>query len=723
MYNPVNKLYQFGPFQIDGEERLLLRNGERIPLTPKAFDTLLILVEKNGRTVEKEELMRLIWPDVAVEENNLSQNIHAIRKALGETPQGTQYIETLPRRGYRFLGEIEKHSADKTEAIFQTEPTVAQVPAPNSAQSAEKKYWSQWISIGLLAALLFVGGLFFWRRAAESAQHPMGELKLTRVTTTSNSWDVAISPDGKTLAYIQGDAGLQSLKLKPVSGESESELIAPVEARYRGITFAPDGNSIFLTRKEKGATAFVLYQRNLHSPEQKVILPQVDSAVTFSPDGKKIAFVREDQTTGKSSLIVANNDGSNEKLLVTHQMPDYFSVDGPSWSPDGKLIALSVGQTKPVFHFRIATIQVSDGQESFPSDAKWAWAMDVAWLANGKEIILIGRHHNEGTNSNQVWRVTLATGQAQKITNDLNDYRGLSLTSNSQKLVTVQAETRANIWIQDQVGNAQPITITADAASQNGYDGLDWTPNGQIVYTSLRNGQQDLWRIDPKSQINERLTSDVNDKAVSPSVSNDGRFIVFNSGRVGIPRVWRIDIDGKNPQSLTNSNIDIQPFCSWQQNWAVYSSDKDGRRTIYKIPIDGTSTATPQMLIDKFAEAPAVSPDGNFIACHYQADNNSPPQIAIIPAQGGAPTQILPIPIFSRVNVRWHPLEKSLSYLSRSDNQTNLWVQSLGGREPKKITNFSGERIFAYAWSRDGKRLAFSRGTVNRDVVMINGLE
>lgn len=720
MRSSANKLYKFGPFQVDGEERLLLRNGERIPLTPKAFDTLLILVEKNGHTVEKEELMRLIWPDVAVEENNLSQNIHAIRKALGETTQGTQYIETLPRRGYRFLGVIETSPASESEAILPTEPPPLQTVPAIPSQSVKKQSRSIWIVAGLSACIVLIGGLFFWRRATESVQRHAPELKLTRMTTTSNSWDVAISPDGKTLAYVQGD-GLQSVKLKPVSGESESELIAPMEARYRGITFSPDGNSIFFTRKEKGAMAFVLYQRNLHSPEQKIILPQVDSAITFSPDGNKIAFVREDQTTGKSSLIVANIDGSNEKLLATHQTPDHFSVDGPSWSPDGKTIALSVGLTKPVFHFRIATIQVSNGQESFQGEAKWAWAMDVAWLANGKEIILIGRHHNEGTNNNQVWRVNVASGQAQKITNDLNDYRGLSLASNSQKLVTVQVETRANIWIQDQAGN-QPIVTTVDAASQNGYDGLDWTPGGQIVYTSLRNGQQDLWRIDPKTQINERLTSDVNDKAVSPSVSNDGRFIVFNSGRVGIPRIWRIDIDGKNPHSLTNSNIDLQPFCSWQQNWAVYSSDKDGRRSIYKIPLDG-APATPQMLIDKFAEAPAVSPDGNFIACNYQADNNSPPQIAIIPAQGGAPTQFVSIPIFARVNVRWHPLEKSLSYLSRSDDQTNLWLQSLAGGAPKKITNFSGERIFAYAWSRDGKRLAFSRGTINRDVVMINGLE
>src|SRR5215470_4084201 len=112
MSNQVNHLYEFGPFRVDVEERLLLREGEAVPLTPKAFETLLLLVESRGHTVEKDDLMRRLWPDTFVEEANLTNNISLLRKALDDTPNGHEYIKTVPRRGYRFVAELRQVSED-----------------------------------------------------------------------------------------------------------------------------------------------------------------------------------------------------------------------------------------------------------------------------------------------------------------------------------------------------------------------------------------------------------------------------------------------------------------------------------------------------------------------------------------------------------------------------------------------------------------------------------
>src|SRR5881394_375954 len=101
------RIYRFGPFEIDFEQRLLLRAGDSVPLTPKAFDTLAVLVARQGKLVDKEELFRLVWPGTFVEENNLTQNISVLRKVFGEG----DYIETIPRRGYRFLMKVEDVSA------------------------------------------------------------------------------------------------------------------------------------------------------------------------------------------------------------------------------------------------------------------------------------------------------------------------------------------------------------------------------------------------------------------------------------------------------------------------------------------------------------------------------------------------------------------------------------------------------------------------------------
>src|SRR5215470_5596014 len=116
MSEQMSHLYEFGPFRIDVAERLLLRDGEAVPLTPKAFETLLLLVESRGHTVEKDELMGRLWPDTFVEEANLTNNISLLRKALEESPNGHEYIKTVPRRGYRFVGDVKTVVAEDMAA-------------------------------------------------------------------------------------------------------------------------------------------------------------------------------------------------------------------------------------------------------------------------------------------------------------------------------------------------------------------------------------------------------------------------------------------------------------------------------------------------------------------------------------------------------------------------------------------------------------------------------
>src|SRR6266404_8288010 len=107
MGKQANQLYEFGPFRLDTVERVLFREGEVVPLKPKVFDTLLVLIERSGHVVEKDELMKTLWPDTSVEENNLNQNISTLRRVLGETRGENRYIATTPGKGYRFIAEVE----------------------------------------------------------------------------------------------------------------------------------------------------------------------------------------------------------------------------------------------------------------------------------------------------------------------------------------------------------------------------------------------------------------------------------------------------------------------------------------------------------------------------------------------------------------------------------------------------------------------------------------
>ena len=100
--------YHFGPYRLDASQRVLLRDGKPVSLTLKAFDTLIALVQKQGLVVEKDDLMKQVWPDACVEDSNLTQNIFTLRKVLGETAEGLKYIETVPRRGYRFVAPVDE---------------------------------------------------------------------------------------------------------------------------------------------------------------------------------------------------------------------------------------------------------------------------------------------------------------------------------------------------------------------------------------------------------------------------------------------------------------------------------------------------------------------------------------------------------------------------------------------------------------------------------------
>ena len=725
MDNISNHFYEFGDFCLNTREKLLLCQGERIPLTMKAFETLLILVERHGHIVEKAEIIQRVWPDAVVEENNLNQNISAIRKALGENGHEQHFIETLPRRGYRFIGEVRERSGEMMDERVMLHAQIAaplaikEAVSPSTELSRQPNRTPQialfsTISLAVIAGLLYFAGA---KTSSSVSPPPPPSIKFNRLPATNDAWETAISPDGNLVAYVTGDAGRQSLWLKQLEMGTDTELLANEEMRFRGLAFAPDGKSLYYAQQQKTSSEHILYQKPILGGEGKRLLAGVDSTVTFSPDGKHLAFVRESHSKGQSSLVIANADGSAERILITRKMPNYYPVEGLSWSPDGKLLAVAAATTTPNFHFQIMAVQVGSGQETPVGSTQWEWAAKIVWV-NAQTLALIGRRVERGISTNQPWLIDYPSGQSHKLLTTLNDFRSLSVSRDGKNLLTVQSETRADLWLVPEMEINRARSITTDSASQTGSDGLDWTPDNRIIYTSIANGHKNLWIMQANGTQAKPLTTEEQDNAANPSVTADGQQVVFNSGRAGFARVWRIDVDGKSPTELTHGNLDLNPFCSLLEGTVYFSQRLADKRQVYRIRIDGSEP--PQALTDKLTDYPVASPDGKFIACLYQETSNSPQKVAVIPAQGGAPTQLLNLPVFPFSSLRWHPNGKALTYLTRKDSAMNIWQQPLTGGAPEKLTDFKSDRIFAYAWSRDGRTLACSRGTINREVVMIS---
>jgi Tol biopolymer transport system component/DNA-binding winged helix-turn-helix (wHTH) protein len=734
MSSPAKHLYEFGPFRLDTAERTLLRAGLPVPLTPKAYEVLLALVRRAGHIVEKDELMKDIWADAFVEEGNLTHHVFTLRKALGEGGDGREYIETIPRRGYRFVSpvrEVRDESIDlpENQLGLVTSPTdngkastAAEIENLTRGTTGYKK-GAVLITI-LLAFILAVLSAYKYFNRGGSESHSTAnsqKMKVRKLTSNSRATIAAISPDGKYVVHSQeDDSGRQSLWLKQVATLSEVQIVPPAEVKYFGINFTPDGSYLYYVMGEKNRSAGVYQIPAVGGTPRKILQGINDGPITLSPDGKRFAFLNQGQS--ETSLWTANADGSGERELATRKRPEWFDLEGgPAWSPDGRVIACSVGgvdaggryKASPKRYtqdYTVVGIDVESGEQKPITTRRWYEGGQVAWRTDGGGLVLVA--------DEQVWQLSYPGGEARKITNDANQYIGISLTADSSALVTVQQDNESSIWVapSDDVGSAHPVT----SGAYEGWRGLSWTPDGKIVYSSMASGNWDIWLMAADGTGRKQLTADEVSED-QPSVSADGRYIVFRS----TGHIWRINIDGSDPQQLTNGPGEGWPECSPDGKWVVYVSfAASAPQNLWKVPIEGGDAVPVTGMISTL---PAISPDGKLIAFRSDAADQFV-KISVMSFADGRLLKAFDIqPTTMMVGdykvLRWTPDGGGLAYIDTRTGAANIWARPLDGGPERQLTNFKSEQIFKFAWSRDGKQLAITRGAMMKDVILISGFE
>jgi Tol biopolymer transport system component len=544
---------------------------------------------------------------------------------------------------------------------------------------------------------------------------------MTKLVDTGNAIDAAVSPDGKYVAYVLEEPGTQSLWGQQVGAVSNAWPIVDRSAqRFWGLTFSPDGNYIFYVVFDRSLNTYVLYQTPALGGVPKRIIEDVDTAITFSPDGSQFAFIRGYPQKNETAVVVANIDGSGERVLATRKSPDDFGWQaGPSWSPDGELIACAAGRYES--EMNVVAVRVEDGTETTISAHTWPWIGRVTWLAKGQGLMMVAK---EKTSSPpQLWQMPYPGGEAHRITSDLSAYnfKSLSVTNDHASLVAVQTNFFSSIWAQphNNTGSARRLTAT----KSDGYDGLSWTPDGRIVFVSTASGSKDIWIMNANGENRRQLTSG-NSVNIQPTVTADGRYIVFVSTRGGGQDLWRVDTDGNGLKQLTFGLDADWPHCSPDGHWVVFKNYVSGKKTIWKINIDG---GTPLQLTDKYSDWPAVSPDGKLIACEYWDEQpGTGAVLAIIPFEGGKVINSFNFPpaAASALNIpnnliRWAPDGKAIDYLDGQSSVSNIIAQPVDGGPPRPVTRFDSDRIFWFDWSHDGQTITYARGAVTSDVVLI----
>ena len=579
--------------------------------------------------------------------------------------------------------------------------------------------------IGLVALAVVLVVAYRWVTAPAGSLSNVSastrNMKMARLTSTGNADKAAISPDGKYLVHVASQNGQQSLRVRQVSTNSDVQIVPPSDVQYSGLTFSRDGDFINYVATEKNSPSSNLYQIPGLGGNPRRLIANVGSAVSFSPDGQQLTFIRNSPEAGEDVLMIAGAKGGDERKLAVRKLPNFFR--SVAWSPDGKSIACGAGSFVPSYNTYVVEVALESGHEKQIGTQTWMFMGQLAWVADGRALV-VGASEKEGGSfeAEQIWYVSYPQGEARRITNDLNNYTGISLTTDSNRLATVQSETSSSIWLAPNGDASRATRITSGAGQIDGRDGLAWSPDGKIVFASNASGNLDLWMMNADGSGQRQLTENslINNH---PAFCSDGRYIIFTSDRAGTPNIWRADSDGTDVKQLTSGSGEDNPQCSPDGRWVLYTLLGEGKPTLWRVSIDG---GVSQQLTEKYTAAAAFAPDGKSIACLYREDQpNSRLKLAIFPTAGGEPTHVFEAPIFtgdvSQIPVpRWTADSRALTYVVTSGGVSNIWIQPITGDVPRQLTTFKSDRIFSFEWSRGGKDLLVARGLIASDVVLIS---
>lgn len=608
------------------------------------------------------------------------------------------------------LKRLQQNSGAVSSTTTSTAPRVSGPVAPtvSSAEYVVREIQKRkFAAVAVLLAL--VAGFFVWRNVRTPGQAPVQKqgIRISRLTTTGTVGEAAISPDGKLVVYSTVISGKEGLWLKQIATGSNISILPPEEIAYHGLTFSPDGNFIFAARNDARTQATSLYKIPVLGGTASKMLDGCDSVPAISPDGKRIAFVRY-ESMHLAKLLTAAIDGSSIQTQLEFRSPEFIDNKTFLWSNDGTRIIFSGGHGDELPSL-LSTV-LGSGKKDPVSDA-WGDLDGIVW-SNDQNVMLASAAHASTNWFYQIWSIPISGGNAQRVTNDPNNYIGLSGSSDSKSFVTVQNDRLSDIWIVSADGKSAAKQVTFER--YDGRTGLAWTPDGKILFG---NRNFDLWLMDADGANRKMLTVDEHSNRY-PAISQDGKFVAFESWRKS-PRgqmcgLWVMTIEGTNPKSLAPTQCYVTATSAGDS----FLFDRHATGTgIWKVSRSG---GNPDQIINEEVYRPVVSPDGSRIACfRINRSVSDVPEFAIYPATGGSPLQTLPTPPgFDPMILRWTPDGNGIAFINTEAGVSNLWIQTLDGAAPKQITHFDADQILSFDWDKDG-RIAIARGKSQNDAMLI----
>lgn len=702
--------FEFGDFCLKVKDRILLRGGKPVQLTPKTLQLLVVLVENHGQIVEKEDLMRAVWTDSFVEESNLTFTISLLRKALQDDKKTLRYIETVPKRGYRFIGDVVK-IAEAAESVDSNEKNLSSyIYAPRS-----KKFAAGFAMLLLLAAGFAVSWYALNKKVVATLPIFSAPFTLEKTSVGGKIYSAAISPDGKMTVYTNEVGGKQSLWLKQLDANgSNVQIIPPSDDVYYKLAFAPGGNFIYFVRapKDKGNQSSLYRLSIFGGVPEKIVSEQIGS-FSFSPEGDKISFVRRENRDDEFySLWIADaRDGKNARKIVVRPRP--LRIADHAFAPDGQRIVFAVGQSENAGNeFGLQEINLETGVEREFSPQKFFNIKSLFWLSDQSSLLVTAA--KIPNKAFRIWRVFAAPREAVPLTKDSENYACISIDAQAETLCATQVKEDFHLRLFDlQNYSAEGKDLTAAFTAA-------FAPNGKIVFSSPISGSDEIWSMNADGSEQRQLTGTAADEFM-PVTSADGNTIFFTSNRTNEMHVWRMNFDGSNQLQLTETNGGIPMAASPDGRWLYYLHGLE--RTLWRVSTGGGGE---QMVLKKPKNRFALSPDGSTIV--YGERQGEEKFFIFANVSNGQTIRKITYPDSKAVmhEVVFAPDGKSLIFiLSGADFEGySLWRQSLEEKKPpQRINDLGTAEITSFAVAPDGNRVLIVQGNWKHDAVLIKGLK
>lgn len=578
----------------------------------------------------------------------------------------------------------------------------------------------------LAAAAVIYWKYFYTGGSTGNAVSHFQTVKLDVLTAHGLARSVAISPDGKYIAYSKDEDGKQSLWLRQTSIAGDTQIVPASQTKYDYLKFSRDGTFLYYVGTDGPARPSSLFQITTLGRNQRKLITGVDSQIAFSPDGTQLAFIRVKEAD--HSIIITNTEGLNERVLITRKYPKVFG-DEISWSPDGKLIATPTLTRGATYAGGMAVVDVASGTETpIPlKEVKLLRISQLAWTNDGQGLIYTPYAADMGQRY-QIRYAAYPSGEVQNVTNDLSSYDDISITSDSQTIVAIQREYSMGLWVTGEGDFSNAVGINSKTGADDGERGVAWTRDGKIVFVSSEGGAQNIWRMDSDGSNPTPLTRDYTHGKTHPSLSIGGESITY-SGRVVDPATkqfipgntfFQMNSNGENIHQVVKNTDAAFAAASANASWVVYTSRADGKFRIWRVSLKGGDEV---QLTDVDSISPAISPDGKFVA-YFIRERDKPFRIGIVSIDGGQPVKTFELPETVKIDagIAWNKKGNGILFVNTLGTTSNIWTQPTDGTRPTPLTSFQEFQIAAFALHPESNRLVIARGSRNQNVVLLKNL-